>query len=91
VVHERSHPRLADLAFADVGVLSELRKALRSLNIGLAFDDFGAGQARLVELADAPPDYIKLDISLIRDIDRAPKARRRYLQYGAAESRSRGD
>lgn len=74
-------------AFADVGVLSELRKTLRSLNIRLAFDDFGAGQARLVELADAPPDYIKLDISLIRDIDRAPKARRDMVEMVLAYSR----
>lgn len=74
-------------AFADVGVLSELRAALRSMNIGLAFDDFGAGQARLVELADAPPDYIKLDISLIRDIDSAPKARRDMVEMVIQYSR----
>lgn len=77
-------------AFADVGILSELRAALRSLNIGLAFDDFGAGQARLVELADAPPDYIKLDISLIRDIDRAPKARRDMVEMVLEYSRKLG-
>lgn len=67
-------------AFAELKVLTALRKQLRDMNIGLAFDDFGAGQARLVELADAPPDYIKLDISLIRDIDKAPAARRDMVQ-----------
>jgi EAL domain-containing protein (putative c-di-GMP-specific phosphodiesterase class I) len=40
------------------------------MEIGLAYDDFGAGQARLTELAEVPPDFIKLDRSLIRDIDR---------------------
>jgi EAL domain-containing protein (putative c-di-GMP-specific phosphodiesterase class I) len=53
--------------------MSRLHKALRKLNIGLAFDDFGAGQTRLVELAKTPPDYLKFDISLIRQIHLAPK------------------
>lgn len=77
-------------AFADVGVLGHLRAALRTMDIGLAFDDFGAGQARLVELADAPPDYVKLDISLIRDIDRAPKARRDMVEMVLEYSRKLG-
>lgn len=77
-------------AFADVGVLSELRASLRRLDMGLAFDDFGAGQARLVELADAPPDYIKLDISMIRDIDKAPKARRDMVEMVLDYSRKLG-
>lgn len=67
-------------AFADVRALSRLRRKLKAMDMRLAFDDFGAGQARLVELADAPPDYIKLDISLIRDIDRAPAARREMVE-----------
>jgi EAL domain-containing protein (putative c-di-GMP-specific phosphodiesterase class I) len=53
--------------------MSTLRKALRKWNIGLAFDDFGAGQTRLVELAKTPPDFLKFDISLIRQIHLAPK------------------
>ena len=39
----------------------------------LAFDDFGVGQTRLVELSNTPPDYLKFDISLIRKIHLAPK------------------
>ena len=50
-----------------------LRNGLEKLNIGLAFDDFGAGQTRLVELAKAPPDYLKFDASLIHEIHLAPK------------------
>ena len=53
--------------------MSKLRNGLEKLNIGLAFDDFGAGQTRLVELAKAPPDYLKFDASLIHDIHLAPK------------------
>ena len=53
--------------------MSKLRNGLEKLNIGLAFDDFGAGQTRLVELAKAPPDYLKFDASLIHEIHLAPK------------------
>jgi len=35
-----------------------------------AFDDFGAGYAGLNLLADFQPDIIKLDMGLVRDIDR---------------------
>jgi len=50
-----------------------LRDTLGKMNIGLAFDDFGVGQTRLVELSNTPPDYLKFDISLIRQIHLAPK------------------
>jgi EAL domain-containing protein (putative c-di-GMP-specific phosphodiesterase class I) len=49
------------------------RDRLAELDIALAFDDFGVGQTRLVELAKAPPDFLKFDISLIRQIHLAPK------------------
>ena len=50
-----------------------IRERTSDLNIGLAYDDFGAGQSRLMELVEVPPDYLKLDMSLVRDIDRSPK------------------
>ena len=59
-IHER--------AVTNVARMAELRALLNDLDIGLAYDDFGAGQARLNELFEVPPDYIKFDISLIRDI-----------------------
>lgn len=48
--------------------LNELRRKLFELDMQLAYDDFGAGQARLAELIDVPPDVIKFDMHLIRDI-----------------------
>lgn len=60
-------------AITNKNEMSRLRIGLEKLNIGLAFDDFGAGQTRLVELAKAPPDYLKFDASLIHDIHLAPK------------------
>lgn len=59
--------------------MKELKLQLSDLNIGLAYDDFGAGQTRLSELIEAPPDYLKFDMSLIRDIDKAPSERQRML------------
>jgi EAL domain-containing protein (putative c-di-GMP-specific phosphodiesterase class I) len=38
---------------------------LQALGIGFAYDDFGAGQARLLELVQEPPDILKFDYSLI--------------------------
>jgi EAL domain-containing protein (putative c-di-GMP-specific phosphodiesterase class I) len=53
--------------------MTQFRDRLADLDIALAFDDFGVGQTRLVELAKMPPDFLKFDISLIRQIHLAPK------------------
>lgn len=47
--------------------------ALRDLDIKLAYDDFGAGQTRLRELVEVPPDYIKFDRGLITGLHTAPE------------------
>ena len=60
-------------------VMRELSAAVKDLEIELAFDDFGSGQARLAELIESRPDYVKFDISLIHAIDHADQARRRML------------
>jgi EAL domain-containing protein (putative c-di-GMP-specific phosphodiesterase class I) len=64
---------ISEKATAGTNALPILRDALEELNIGLAFDDFGVGQTRLVELSKTPPDYLKFDISLIQKIHLAPK------------------
>jgi EAL domain-containing protein (putative c-di-GMP-specific phosphodiesterase class I) len=60
--------------------LAELRIQLRDLGIRLAYDDFGVGQSRLMELADAPPDVIKFDMCLIRGLARASDERRSLVR-----------
>ena len=67
-------------AMTDPGQMRELRANLVSLGIGLAYDDFGAGQARLNELAEVPPDYIKFDVSLIRQIHEALPAKLQLIE-----------
>ena len=68
-----------EAAVTCVKQMRELRAVMNDLNIGLAYDDFGAGQARLVELGDVPPDYLKFDIELVHEIDRATPERQRML------------
>jgi len=63
---------------SDFGTFRQFRNALRELQIGLAFDDFGVGQSRLRELAEVTPDFLKFDRSLLIDLD-APQARHRVL------------
>ena len=49
---------------------------LRRHGYRIAVDDLGAGYAALGALATLEPEIVKLDISLVRDIDRHPTKRR---------------
>lgn len=60
-----------EAAITSVSYLSELTRVLKSLDIELAYDDFGAGQARLIELFEVPPKYLKFDLQLIRGLESA--------------------
>ena len=79
------HPRqrmtleIHEAAVTDAVQMSEICSVLTELNIGLAYDDFGAGQSRLNELAQHPPDYLKFDISLVHEINSASAPRQQVL------------
>jgi EAL domain-containing protein (putative c-di-GMP-specific phosphodiesterase class I) len=49
---------------------------LRRLGYRIAVDDLGAGYAALGALASLEPEVVKLDMSLIRDLDRHTNKRR---------------
>jgi EAL domain-containing protein (putative c-di-GMP-specific phosphodiesterase class I) len=49
---------------------------LRRLGFRLAIDDIGAGYSSLTAFADVMPEVIKVDMSLIRDIDQSEVRRR---------------
>ena len=66
-------------AVTDQDTLNHLNSALQRINIGLAYDDFGAGQARLLELLNVPPYAVKFDIALIRDLDKLPRQRQEMI------------
>jgi EAL domain-containing protein (putative c-di-GMP-specific phosphodiesterase class I) len=59
----------------DYGVLSEALAALRKGGLRLAVDDAGSGYASFRHILKLKPDVIKLDQSLIRDIDIDPGSR----------------
>ena len=69
-----------EAAAADAASMRRIQKELHAIGIELAYDDFGAGQARLAELIEARPDYVKFDISLIRGLDAADASRRRMIE-----------
>jgi EAL domain-containing protein (putative c-di-GMP-specific phosphodiesterase class I) len=60
-----------EAAITSAQILADLRNHLKDLSIDLAYDDFGAGQARLLELVEVPPNVIKFDISLIQGLGRS--------------------
>ena len=66
-------------AVTDAKAMKELRAALVDIDIRLAFDDFGSGQARLREISEVHPDYVKFDMSLLRSIDEATAEHRRMI------------
>jgi EAL domain-containing protein (putative c-di-GMP-specific phosphodiesterase class I) len=70
-VHER--------AVAGLAVMRHLHAGLRELGVRIAYDDFGAGQSRLLELAEVPPDVLKVDGSMVRGLELAAPARRAVL------------
>jgi EAL domain-containing protein (putative c-di-GMP-specific phosphodiesterase class I) len=78
--HQPLTLEIHEAAVVKAARIAELRAGLREHGIGLAYDDFGAGQARLLELGDVPPDLLKFDTQFVRDIDRAPDSKRRLLK-----------
>ena len=59
----------------DVAHMRAIVGTYSALGFRTALDDFGAGYAGLVTLADVPTDYVKLDIGLIRGIDSSRERR----------------
>jgi EAL domain-containing protein (putative c-di-GMP-specific phosphodiesterase class I) len=58
-----------EAAATSASSMRELRRQLQELNIQIAYDDFGAGRNRLIELIEVPPDYLKFDMALIRNLE----------------------
>ena len=69
-----------EASITDPGAVRELRRVLDDIGMGLAFDDFGAGQARLVELSEVAPDCLKFDMKLVQGIHSAPAGRQRVVE-----------
>jgi EAL domain-containing protein (putative c-di-GMP-specific phosphodiesterase class I) len=51
------------------------KRKLSEMSIEFAYDDFGAGQARLLELAECPPHFLKLDLSVVQQMETSISSR----------------
>lgn len=56
----------------DYDVLNRALQPLRDAGARLAVDDTGAGFASLRHILDLRPDFIKLDVGIVRGVDRDP-------------------
>ncbi len=63
-------------ALADVDAARARVARLREFGYRIAIDDLGAGYAGLSSFTTLEPDVCKLDMSLVRDVDRTPKRQR---------------
>ena len=63
-------------SFERVPELRDRIRSLRQLGYRIAVDDLGAGYAGLTSFAALEPEVVKLDMALVRDVDREPIKRR---------------
>ena len=61
---------ISEAAVTEARSVKEIRSVLTNYGMQLAYDDFGAGQSRLLEVVTVPPDFIKLDRTLIKGVHR---------------------
>jgi EAL domain-containing protein (putative c-di-GMP-specific phosphodiesterase class I) len=63
-------------AIDGISDIAERIARLRALGYRIAVDDIGAGYSGLNSFATVQPDFVKLDITLVRGLDRDPVRRR---------------
>lgn len=83
----RALPRAPDLvveihesAVVEVARMRELAARLAGIGVSFAYDDFGAGQARLNELGEVPAHFVKFDMALVRGLHEAPERKQRVVR-----------
>lgn len=77
-------------AITDVTLMKKMANELLALDVELAYDDFGAGQARLMEMIEVPVKYVKFDITLIRGLHNAPEVKQKMVAALVAMTRDMG-
>ena len=77
-------------AVTNVSKMKTFAEQLMTMDIELAYDDFGAGQGRLMEMIEVPVRYVKFDIALIRGLYAAPEAKQKMVAALADMTRSMG-
>ena len=56
-------------AFEGPEEMRKFARCLEDLAVDFAYDDFGAGRSRLLELLEVPPSILKCDAGLIRNLE----------------------
>jgi EAL domain-containing protein (putative c-di-GMP-specific phosphodiesterase class I) len=81
---------LHENTITDVMMMKTLRSMLNDLDMLLVYDDFGAGQSRLIELLDSVPDIVKFDMALVQNIQQRSKTSRSILETLVKMARDAG-
>jgi EAL domain-containing protein (putative c-di-GMP-specific phosphodiesterase class I) len=68
-----------ETAVVELARMRELAARLADVGVRFAYDDFGAGQARLVELGEVPPHVVKFDMSLVDGLHAASPRKQRLV------------
>ncbi|MFO1297683.1 MAG: EAL domain-containing protein [Rubrivivax sp.] len=68
-----------ETAVMEVERMRELAARLADLKVRFAYDDFGAGQARLNELAEVPAHFVKFDFGLVHGLNEASVAKQKLV------------
>ena len=83
----RAQPGAPDLvvevhesAVVDIGQMRELAARLTEIGVPFAYDDFGAGQARINELGEVTPDFVKFDMGLVHGLHDAGERKQRVVR-----------
>jgi EAL domain-containing protein (putative c-di-GMP-specific phosphodiesterase class I) len=81
----REHPgielviEIHETAVVETARMRELADRLADIGVRFAYDDFGAGQARLNELSEAPPHFVKFDMALVHGLAGAGARKQRLI------------
>jgi EAL domain-containing protein (putative c-di-GMP-specific phosphodiesterase class I) len=77
-------PRLVveihETAVVELSRMKDLAARLNEIGVPFAYDDFGAGESRIVELTAVPAHYVKFDMALIRGLDSAPAVTQKLVR-----------
>lgn len=81
----REHPALDlvveihETAVVETVRMRELGARLADFGVRFAYDDFGAGQARINELGEVPPHFVKFDMALVNGLAAASSRKQKVV------------
>jgi EAL domain-containing protein (putative c-di-GMP-specific phosphodiesterase class I) len=86
LAHRQLVLEISEQSITNVAELRLIGHKLRERGIEFAYDDFGSGQARLLEVAECPPHFLKLDRSLIQSMEVSESSRQLVRAFLSAIS-----